>query len=872
MSTDRYTRRACMGVILATLFLAGADWPTYRHDNRRTGVTAEQLSPPLSASWIFRSPSPPASGWARPVDGYGATKNAPNVSYDDAPRMTVVGNTVTFASSAENMIYAIDADKGDVLWTFHTDGPPRLAPTLWQGKAYFGADDGTAYCLDAADGSVVWTVDAAPTDEKMLGTGRFTSLWPLRTGVMVENNRAYFTAGLFPSEGIYFFAVDAEDGRILWRRQLDNGGVGSNSPQGYLLASDDSIWMTSRVAPRRWNLADGSPIDFQTPIPHHEWRFHNGGSYAQLWGDNIVYGQAGLLAYDPNGQWTDKYNRTQQGRLVFNWFNARRAVFHNGMAYVATDHHVMAVRQAMLPELAKAECKEFEETYKRLRVASHLTALESLAEHGKDSPIGRRLKETTLKYGRANYEQWPAAAEKIFAKFAKKAAWMLPRKANESMILAGNVIYAGGESEVLAIDAATGKLLWSDSTDSRVRGLAVANGRLLVSTIDGSVRCYVPETETKEPKEVYPRQPNGPLPKGPLADHYADTAEHIVDGSDVREGYCLILGANEAGRLALEIARRTRLNVYVVEPDAKKVAQVRASLTEAGLYGGRISVEQGDTKRLPFPPYVFNLVICARPFPGRQVSFDAEEIFRVTKPCGGVAYVGLPLQRNESISDLHWMERLGAKVTIDGDWTKLVRGRVLGSADWTHNYATAANTYCNEDPLVKGPFGILWYGPPGPRDRVERHAAGPLPLVVGSTMFLTGYDRVMAYDIYNGVCYWNRTILGATRTGLPMGTSNLVADDDGLFIVIDNKTCLQLDAISGETTATYPAPETPDAEHAYWGWIAKTGHLLLGSRNEHDASRRRADPKMAGAIFAIDIAKDGKLQWIVEGKRIEHDG
>ncbi|NQT38672.1 MAG: PQQ-binding-like beta-propeller repeat protein, partial [Planctomycetes bacterium] len=712
-----------------------------------------------------------------------------------------------------------------------------------QGKVF--ADDGVAYCLDAASGSLVWKVDAAPTDEKMLGTGRFMSLWPLRTGVMVHHGIAYFTAGLFPSEGIYFLAVDAADGKILWRRQLDQGGVGCPSPQGYLLASDDSIYMTSRTAPARWSMADGSRIGLETPIPHHEYRFHNGGSYAQLWGENIVYGQAAILAYDPNKTLIDKYNRPKNGDLLFHWFGARRVLFHGDLAYFATDDHLLAVDQKLLPELAKAECREFEAAYKRHRVADYLTALEALAEYGEESPMGRRLQETSLKWGKEKFEQWPAVAEKLFAKFARKCRWMTRLKATEAMILAGDVIYAGGEADVFAIDARTGRQLWTDQTASRVRGLAVANGRLLVSTIDGRVRCYQPGRSTGEPNRVLgpPKQPvYGP---GRFTSFLQDTVRAIVDDSGADRGYCLVVGGGN-GQLAYEIARETKLNVYVLESDAEKVRQARALLSVAGLYGGRITVlrmtaQQRAAGRLPFPPYVFNLVVDQGAFLGGPGSVSAEELFRVCKPCGGVVYTGQPP---------------GGKV---------VRGRVVGSRDWTHNYATPANTYCSEDPLVKGPFGILWYGEPGPRQRIERHAAGPMPLVSGSTMFLTGYDRVMAYDIYNGLRLWQRTLLGATRTGLPLAPSNIVADERSLFVVIADRTCLRLDATTGRTLQTYEPPGD------YWGWIAQSGNLLFGSQPVLDEARRKPDLRISEAVFAVDT-ETGRLRWKYEGQGIEHGG
>ena len=39
------------------------------------------------------------------------------------------------------------------------------------------------------------------------------SVWPVRTGVVVENGVAYFGAGLFPQEGQYLCAVSAADGK-----------------------------------------------------------------------------------------------------------------------------------------------------------------------------------------------------------------------------------------------------------------------------------------------------------------------------------------------------------------------------------------------------------------------------------------------------------------------------------------------------------------------------------------------------------------------------------------------------------------------------------------------------------------------------------
>ena len=117
----------------------------------------------------------------------------------------------------------------------------------------------------------------------------------------------------------------------------------------------------------------------------------------------------------------------------------------------------------------------------------------------------------------------------------------------------------------------------------------------------------------------------------------------------------------------------------------------------------------------------------------------------------------------------------GTTATASGGVLSIVRGRLPQTADWTHNYGTSANTYSNEDQQVKGPFGILWYGDPGPRERIDRHATPPIPLVVDGVSFTTADDRLMAFDVYNGIRVWDRLIPGVDRSGLPLATSNLAA-------------------------------------------------------------------------------------------------
>lgn len=876
-------QRALTPSLLLVLLVAaggaalGEDWPTFMHDNQRTGVSEETLRPPLALRWEFDSPFPPAEGWSPAVNGYGARKSKPNVSYDDAFRVIAVGDSCYFASSAENRVYAVEASTGRIRWARFTDAAPRLAPAYREGRLYVGADDGVFRCLDASDGQVVWEIHARPHPDLMLGHGRFSSVWPIRSAGIVDGGIVYFTAGLFPSNHLYLYAVGADDGELLWRRQLDRGGACDHVPQGYVLATDDSLFTTSRAVPARWSKADGSRIDFNTPFPQvpkaHEYRFYNGGTYAQVFDDRyVVYGRACILAYDPDKVLTDRWGRERKGDLLFNWFGARQALFQGETAYLATDEHVLAVRRELLPELARNECKEYEETYKKLRVASYLDHLEEhdrlVEQHGEDHWKVRWLETGPLKWGRGGWQQWPRAAEAIFAKLRRRCAWMTPLEATDAFIGTGDVIYAGSDDRVHALDAADGRELWSFATQSRVRGLAAANGRLYVSTIDGKIRCFTKESVAGGPITVSPVAKGSPYRDDPLGTLHARTASEIVEAVDERTGYCLILGGGN-GSLAAKVAALTDFRIEVLEPDAEKVAEARTKLAAAGFYGGRVCVRQVTSDELPYPPYVFNLVVDQGSFSRGRASARVSEIFRVTKPSGGVALLGIDAA--EIASELKRLEREGATTSRRGGLWRVERGRVPKSKDWTHNYATAANTYSNEDPHVKGPFGVLWYGEPGPRKRIERHASPPVPLVVGGTMFTIGYDLVMAYDIYNGTLSWEREIRGATRESLPINTSNLVADAESLFIVIDNRECLRLAARTGETIATYSVPGSDDGEPGGWAWVAREGSFLYGSRAEREASGRRFDPQKSEAVFALGV-ESGDPAWVYRGRGIDHDG
>ena len=80
------------------------------------------------------------------------------------------------------------------------------------------------------------------------------------------------------------------------------------------------------------------------------------------------------------------------------------------------------------------------------------------------------------------------------AKKAKANAWRWSVSCpNPSgFIKAGNMVMVGLSDEVRVFNASTGKLAWSTKVDGVVYGLAVANGRLFVSTGLGHIYAFAP--------------------------------------------------------------------------------------------------------------------------------------------------------------------------------------------------------------------------------------------------------------------------------------------------------------------------------------------------------------------------------------------
>jgi outer membrane protein assembly factor BamB len=848
-----------LSVFLLCLVAEAGDWPTYRHDNARTGCTSAKLKLPLDLRWVHVPVHPPQPAWPapaeRPREGFFLRHR---VSFDGAFQVAAAGNRIYFGSSADDKVYALDAATGEQIWSFCTGGPVRLAPTIWKDRLFVGSDDGFVYCLKANDGELLWKKRGGPKDERLLGNGRMISRWPVRTGVLIDdggtppsgNAIAYFGAGIFPHENVYLLAARADDGKLIWKNDRISQGAAYRddlSPQGYLLASATRLFAPSgRALPVALDKTSGRLI-FN---PKYGWRGEQaggviGGTYALL-ADNQIYTgtQNHLLTLDQS-----------TGKTGFAWFPGRRLTVEANMSYMATGRQLLAMDRRKYAEASRRQNS----------LEYRIKALRSNVRRAK----GERL---------ANLKRELAAAERQLTHHRRDnvtpaVKWRVPTHCDAELIVTKDVVLAGGQDEVCAFSRADGDIVFSEKVDGKASGLAVANGRLYVSTDKGNIYCFVAEGQAGDEAEFAKHVPHRlaePYPVDGLTAVYEAAAEAIIMETGVTKGYCLVVGA-EKGRLAWELARRTDLHVIGIEPDPAKVRAARSALDAAGMYGRRVTIDHGELSSLPYSNYFANLIVSDSLLVTGEIPSEPDKLARHLKPCGGTICLGVPASPGRrpatnapSSAELtRWLEGLGLghcrTSQINGLWAILKRGPLPGAGKWTHQYAEPGNTACSDDKLVAGPLGLLWFGDPGPAPMVNRHDAAAAPLAVNGRTFIQGENIVMTYDSYNGTLLWKRDIPGAMRTRLKRyECGNLAASEDSFFIAV-NDTCLRLDAETGKTLATYSMPSASDDASSAWGYLAYVDGVLYGSTMTQQGVSR--------SVFAID-STDGELLWKHKGTNI----
>lgn len=252
------------------------DWPMFLHDRYHRGITSSG------------APEHPTILWERTVSPSGIYAS------------TSVHDGTVFVGGVDRTMYALDADDGEVKWSYKTpdvqngqgiDGTVAISG----GRVYFGSDDFRFYALDEADGSLVWSYELATT-------GFNPQTYGLQASPVVVDGVVY--AGGDMSQGDNFdlvdnlVALDAATGEARWT--FDTNGRVYTSPaidgdhlfvatfQGSFFAIDLSSGGPLRSPVTFWERDYGHGF-MGSPMLYNKKLFIGEGQYQEAKGSFLLY-------------------------------------------------------------------------------------------------------------------------------------------------------------------------------------------------------------------------------------------------------------------------------------------------------------------------------------------------------------------------------------------------------------------------------------------------------------------------------------------------------------------------------------------------------------------------------------------------------
>jgi outer membrane protein assembly factor BamB/SAM-dependent methyltransferase len=175
------------------------DWPTYRANPARSGAIETSVSDQLDVAWQA---------------DVGGKLSA----------ITIAAGKAFVASVEAHTVHALDAHSGRRMWSYtaggRVDSPPTICrfvvtPSGGSSEAdsdaksnrkppkggttnslcLFGSADGWVYCLRADDGELVWRYRVAPEERQVVVHGQLESAWPVHGSVLVLGDEAIVAAG-----------------------------------------------------------------------------------------------------------------------------------------------------------------------------------------------------------------------------------------------------------------------------------------------------------------------------------------------------------------------------------------------------------------------------------------------------------------------------------------------------------------------------------------------------------------------------------------------------------------------------------------------------------------------------------------------------
>lgn len=201
-------------ITLPTGYDSRFDWPCYR------GPQRNGISPETGWNWQWSSNGPAVRWHASVGKGFSSFTLVSN-------RVVTLGNT-----NETDTVFCFAADTGALLWKhsypceaqpLSYEGGPGATPATDGQRVFTFSKGGDLFCLDAADGRVIWSKKFEPWPHEK---GDWANTWRYSGSPLVMGDK------LFLSLGQAGAAFNKHDGSVIWQSPAGHPGYSSPVPYG----------------------------------------------------------------------------------------------------------------------------------------------------------------------------------------------------------------------------------------------------------------------------------------------------------------------------------------------------------------------------------------------------------------------------------------------------------------------------------------------------------------------------------------------------------------------------------------------------------------------------------------------------------------
>ncbi|MCP3920436.1 MAG: PQQ-binding-like beta-propeller repeat protein [bacterium] len=329
------------------------------------------------------------------------------------------------------------------------DYDPVYFPVIAGEGVYIASSaDDTVTRLDAATGALVW---------------RFVAGGPVRVAPEIAGGRVYFG-----SDDGAAYCLDADDGALLWSRE-PQAGTPRVLHDGRLIS--------------RWPVRTGVVVE-----------------------DGVAYFAASMLPWNPSFVCAVDAATGEVGSPV-----GERPTFVRDLGIGWTmEGGLLANETSLIVPQGRVAPLVFDRATGASRGVlgggggSFVLLSGDRVLHGPGNKTGwitdsnSASREVIASYDRGNAivvgdEASYLLSDRTLAALGRESRgvlWSVPSQAPYALVLAGDVLFAGGPGRVDARATDDGRLVWTSAVEGAAHGLAVANGRLYVATDEGRLHVF----------------------------------------------------------------------------------------------------------------------------------------------------------------------------------------------------------------------------------------------------------------------------------------------------------------------------------------------------------------------------------------------